>query len=190
MGAKKALSYIKKIDPYGLLFLEPGTKQAFAPMMEVREALIEANYNIHFPCASNASCPMAQSESDWCHQYVYVQQESSVARIGQMAKKNRNLLPIIIHAYAKSNLKIQKNRVVRYLRQTKHSFEWQLCVADNGETVIDTGEQQNKLINVELPKRGMSKKEVKELEQVYAGDSLNYQIVRELDEGKIRISLN
>ena len=198
MGAKTALSYIKKIDPYCLLFLEPGTKQAFAPMMEIRSILLQSDYDIHFPCPSNAECPMAKDTSDWCHQYLYIQQDINVQRLGQMAKKNRNLLPMIIHAYAKNEFRTrptnasladsqyQTGRVVRYLRQTKHSFEWQLCMAENGNIPEN---DSNHLMTVELPKRGLSKKDVKQLEQIYAGDLLNYQVVRTIEEGKVRIDL-
>lgn len=190
MGAKTALKYVQRLDAHSVLFIEPGTKQAFAPLMEIRESLLESSYDIQYPCPNNESCPMAKDKNDWCHQYLYVQQNSDVARLGQMVKKNRNLLPITVHAYLKqrhSDISTEKDteikRVVRYLRQTKHSFEWQLCVANSEKN-------GNKLLHVELPKRSMSKKEIKQLEHVFAGDELHYQEVRNLDNGKVRILLS
>lgn len=177
MGHSIAMNYIKKLNPESILIIEPGTKQAFSHLIKLRDEILSRNFNMIYPCPSAGPCPM--SESDWCHQYVYVKQDEEIARISQMAKKNRNLLPLTIHAYTKESTKVSEKRVVRYLQETKHSYEYQTCEFDN----------VNSLKNVQVTKRGMSKKEIKEFKKIYAGDSISYELLKELKDSTLRVKL-
>lgn len=177
MGADVAFDYIKKLDPEVVLIIEPGTKQAFTHLMELREKMLLKGFNIAYPCPSQKNCPMR--EDDWCHQYIHVRQGEEVSRIGQMTKKNRNLLPLTIHVYSRQDQEVSQKRIVRYYQETKHSYEYQTCEFDG----------KNILKNIQLTKREMSKSEIKNFKGIYAGDSISYELIKELKDGTRRVKL-
>jgi ribosomal protein RSM22 (predicted rRNA methylase) len=170
MGPYEAVRYIEKINPDHILFLEPGTKDFFPQMLEIRQVLLRAGYNILFPCPNGLDCPMAASESDWCHQFIQVAQSADVERLSQMAKKDRRLLPLTVHAFSRKRYeKTPAERLVRVLPETKFSFEWEVCV-------------ENRLKKYQLMKRPYDKSEQKSLSQVLAGASLETEVEKETEQ--------
>ncbi len=130
MGVEKVLSYLEKIQPDHILFIEPGTKDFFSKMLSIRSELIARKFEVIYPCPTNLACPMAGSE-DWCHQFLHLTQAGDVERLTQMAKKDRRNLPIIVHAYSRSLKQEQVHeRIVRVFPETKFSLEWEVC-SDN-----------------------------------------------------------
>lgn len=173
MGAKKALNYIKRISPQTILFIEPGTMQSFHELKKVREALVD--YSIQYPCPKPHVCPMSQD--DWCHQYLFMDFEPELERLMQMASIDRKLSPVCFHVYSKINLNITRSaRLVRYYKESKHAIYWQVCV-------------DNKLYDFEVAKRGLSKARVKELLSFHAGMSIEYSVIKQLDDKKLRVEI-
>lgn len=169
MGPKVALDYIEKFKPEHILFIEPGTKEFFPKMLEIRRELIKQGFNVLYPCPSEHECPMAGDAENWCHQYIRVQQEPEVERLSQMAKKDRRLLPLIVHAYSKTYQHHDQERIVRVLPSTKFSFEWEVCLGE-------------RLERYQVMKRGLDKKAIKEIDEVLAGASMVSELDKSLED--------
>ncbi|MCM2349171.1 MAG: small ribosomal subunit Rsm22 family protein [Bacteriovoracaceae bacterium] len=171
MGNDQAIQYIEKINPEHVLFIEPGTKEFFPQMLKIRDHLLNRQYAVLYPCPHGGNCPMHQKD-DWCHQFIQVEQDAEIERISQMARKDRKLLPLTVHAYSRTfKTTNPSERLVRVFPETKFSFEWEIC-------------HQNQLERYQIMKRDLSKSEVKELGSVLAGASLESELLKELDQYK------
>lgn len=171
MGAKTAIDYVKKISPDHILFIEPGTKDFFPKMLEIRRFLLESGYNVLYPCPNESDCPMSTGE-DWCHQFIQVKHDPDVERLSQMARKDRKLLPLTVHAYSKTFKTINPSeRIVRVLPETKFSLEWEICL-------------NNHLDHYQVMKRDLSKAEEKNLSSVLAGAAIESEVVKTLEKSK------
>lgn len=171
MGAKEAINYIKQIDPDHILFIEPGTKSFFREVLEIRRSLLRDGFSVLYPCPSSGECPMAESENDWCHQFIQVQHSADVERLSQLVKKDRRLLPLTVHAFSKTLKHQEKERIVRVHPSTKFSFEWEVCVGDKVE-------------HYQVFRRGLDKKTQKDLDDVLSGSSLESEVDKVLEAGK------
>lgn len=172
MGAQNVLNYVHEIDPEHLIFIEPGTKTFFPEMLKIRKALLDRGYNIIFPCPNSLDCPMAASEKDWCHQFIYLKQSQDIERLSQMAKKDRRLLPLIVHVYSKKTFGVNPSeRIVRVLPETKFSYEWEVC-------------HDNKLEHDQVMKRNLSKAGQSTLEGVLAGAAVETETEKVLESSK------
>ncbi|HXH74530.1 MAG TPA: small ribosomal subunit Rsm22 family protein [Bacteriovoracaceae bacterium] len=170
MGPKDALRYINEINPDHILFIEPGTKAFFPQMLEIRRALLNNGFNVLFPCPKALECPMAQSENDWCHQFIHVHHADDVERLSQILKLDRKLLPLTVHAYSRTFKHSDKERIVRVHPATKFSFEWDVCVGE-------------KVDKYQVFRRGLDKKTQKEIDEVLAGASVETETDKVLEGG-------
>lgn len=170
IGHHETLSIIKKADPQYVVWIEPGTKAFFETAKALREDLLANQYQILYPCLSQATCPM--KTDDWCHQVVRTTHSPEVERLGQMAKLDRKIMPMILHVYKKSSMRLSPEitpdqtiicRTIRFLNETKFSFIYQVCVEE---------QQENQLIHVELMKKAMTKSQIKEFQQADLGIEL------------------
>lgn len=171
MGAKEAINYIKQIDPNHVLFIEPGTKSFFREVLEIRRELLRDGFHVLYPCPACGECPMAESDDDWCHQFIRVQHSVDVERLSQLVKKDRRLLPLTVHAYSRTFKHRDKERIVRVHPPTKFSYEWDACTGERVE-------------HYQIFRRGLDKKTQKELDEVLAGSSLESEVDKVLEEGK------
>ena len=172
MGSEVALRYVKEHDPDHILFIEPGTKDFFPKMLEIRRVLLKQGYNILFPCPTADECPMKGSETDWCHQFVQVRQESEVERLSQMVKKDRRNLPLTVHAFSKTFKSANPtSRVVRILPETKFSYEWETC-------------ELNHLEHYQIMKRGLNKMALNSLSEALAGAAMEVELEKEVEKKK------
>ncbi len=175
MGLDIGLRIINELDADYILFIEPGMKTVFSLMLEMRDHLIQKKHKILFPCLGQGTCPLKENPEDWCHQYLHVKQNDEVERLTQLASKDRRHLPITVHLYAKEyEQKIEENkaRVFRSLPETKFSLEMQVCLPDESLS----------LKHFQIYKKHYSKKEQKELEEIKAGDLVEFEIEKELPE--------
>lgn len=172
MGSKIAIDYIQKINPDHILFIEPGTKNFFPIMLEIRDYLLKSNWNVLYPCPLALQCPMQGSESDWCHQFIHVKQDAEIERISQMARKDRNLLPLTVHAYSKTfKTSNPHERLVRVLPETKFSLEWEVC-------------HDNQIVHDQVMKRDLTKQEARELSEILAGESIESEVIKKLEKSQ------
>ncbi len=172
MGPAQVQHYVRKFSPEHILFIEPGTKDFYHAMMEIRDSLIEMGYNILYPCPSSSACPLRGSTRDWCHQFLNVRQDPEVERLSQMARKDRRHLPIIVHGYSKLSYGMTpETRVIRVLPETKFSFEWEVCHGHAHE-------------HWQVMKRGMDRSTLKQLSEVTAGAAVIGEVEKILESVK------
>ncbi len=171
MGHKEALRYIEKVRPDHILFIEPGTKSFFPEMLKIREELLKTGFHVLFPCPLETTCPMSNSASDWCHQFIHVRQNPEVERLSQMMKMDRKLLPLTVHAYSRTFEHKASERVVRVFPSTKFSFEWDVCLGERVE-------------HYQVMKKSFDKQTQKELDEVLSGDSIETELEKSLEQAK------
>jgi ribosomal protein RSM22 (predicted rRNA methylase) len=175
MGVEIGMRMIRDLDPDYILFIEPGMLTVFPQMLEMREKLL-SEYSILFPCLGQGDCPLKNNNQDWCHQYLHVKQTDEVERLTQLASKDRRHLPITVHLYSKESKTLEVNhkaRVFRTLPETKFSLEMQVCVEEKESLLLK---------HFQIYKKHYSKKEQKDLEQILAGDLVDYEVEKELPE--------
>lgn len=186
MGHEEALKIIKKWNPDYIWWIEPGTTQAFEHILKLRSAANELNYNPIFPCSKiDTACPM-EGFKDWCHQTLRMTHQSSVERLSQLIKKDRRSMPLISHLYAKDKKIVEKNtaRFIRFKTETKHSFNWEVCLRDS-----DENEGELALIQFEIPKKTLSKQEAKSFKKLSVGIKIDYEIIKKITENNWRVSI-
>ena len=176
MGVDKTIGYIETIKPQHILFIEPGTKDFFMQMLEIRDYLLRKKFNVLFPCPTAEVCPFKNSSEDWCHQFLKVSHSASVERLSQLVKKDRRHLPLTVFAFSSSFISKEPSpRLVRVLPETKFSFEWEVCEGD-------------KVIPYQVMKRGMDKQAQKEVGQILSGAPVEVDLDKQI-ENKKRVTL-
>ncbi|MBG08766.1 MAG: hypothetical protein CME68_08410 [Halobacteriovoraceae bacterium] len=183
MGVSEADKWVDDCDPHFVSFIEPGTPETFKSILAMRKIMKEKGYKVLYPCSSlDLGCPM-DGTKDWCHQVLKVTHDPWVERLCQLVSKNRRVMPMIGHIYSKANQKsvvpegVQKGTLVRVLKETKFSFQWQICLN------LDEGIKRNlnhSLINVDVLKKYYSKKDQKILKKVSVGEVVFLNKVKEV----------
>lgn len=177
---------IKTIRPTKILFLEPGTPYVFEQMLQVREFLKTQNFDCLYPCLSiEKECPMVARKElgDWCHQVWRGNHEEKTERLTQLMKIDRRSMPLIAHAYAISSepqIVFEQAQMVRYLKELKHAYVWQVCLFVENEL---------ELCEFEIPKKSMSKQELKEFKKIGVGERVDYTVIKKIDSHKWRVSI-
>ena len=186
IGVSKVINLVEKFQPEIVLWIEPGTRELSFDLLKIRDFLGTQNFKIAYPCATiNGQCPMLKrGEEAWCHQIIRMTHEPEVERISQIAKLDRKSMPMNAHIYFKKNGTENTTQdtatMVRFLTETKHSFEWEVCLEKD---------QTNQLLVFEIPKRDLSKSQLKNLQKESVGIKFSYQSSKILSEHKWRIKL-
>lgn len=178
MNHEKGLELVKKTDPEIVLLIEPGTKESFSEVFSFRKALLEKGFGVVYPCPEpQKSCPAMGEE--WCHQVLRTVHGHELERLSQLISLDRKAMPMIAHCYVKNHeAKSHRALFYRFLKETKHSFDWQVCLEGSDELVI-----------FEIPKRGMKKKEIKEFASKSVGEAFDFEIEKELGQNRFRVKL-
>ncbi len=177
MGRQKAQDHIMTIDPEYVIWIEPGTSELFKELVTLRDIVLD-HYDVLYPCPSSAACP-----NDWCHQVLRTTHDPSIERLSQLVSLDRKILPMTAHVYrrkSKTTVISQSATVIRYIQETKFSFEYEVCFAENGE---------NKNAVIEIQKKQLSKEEVKNFRHSNVGDLLNFTVEKMIGD-KLRVKLN
>jgi hypothetical protein len=179
---------IRKIDPQFILFIEPGTPAVFDSIVNIREWLGEEDFDCFYPCPSlKSECPVAArvsaGQDDWCHQVWRGTHDDQVERLGQMAKIDRKVMPFIGHIYGKTvvHAEAPQVRFMRFLLESKHSFEWEVCL------LKDEG---LRLLTFEIPKKSFSKKEQKLMKKMSVGENFSFEIIKKLSDSRWRVNIS
>lgn len=186
MGVDKLISLVEESAPRNLIIIEPGTSEVFTQVLKLREYMKESGYSCVFPCASlNSNCPVEvrrrKGIEDWCHQVLRMSHDVEVERLSQLIKLDRKTMPLIAHVYTLDHSHTApRARMVRFLRETKYSFDWEVCLLDEGIL---------KHCTFEIVKKGMSKKEIKSLQKFSVGISFNYEVIKVLNENHLRVKI-
>lgn len=177
MGRQKTQDHIMTIDPEYVIWIEPGTSELFSELKLLRDIMLD-HYDVLYPCPSSAGCP-----NDWCHQVLRTSHAQDVERLSQLVSLDRKILPMTAHVYrrkSKTPVISTSATVIRYIQETKFSFEYEVCFAENGE---------NKNAVIEIQKKQLSKEEVKNFKHSNVGDRLNFTVEKMIGQ-KLRVKLN
>ena len=188
LSTEQVKEVIIEVEPQFLLFIEPGTPAVFDSMINIREWLASREFACFYPCPSiKLSCPVAQRVSegrdDWCHQVWRGTHEEGIERLGQLAKIDRKVMPFIGHFYGASVVHAQSENVrfMRFLSETKHSFEWEVCLLK---------EEGLRLLTFEIPKKSFSKKEQKLMKKISVGENFSFELIRKISDERWRVSVS
>jgi ribosomal protein RSM22 (predicted rRNA methylase) len=186
MGAKNALKLIDDLGPKNIILIEPGTSSLFNEVLKLRKSLSVMKYSCVYPCASiSLRCPVEQKindgKVDWCHQVIRTTHDQEVERLSQLIKLDRKVMPLISHVYTLNKVEINKSaRMIRFLRETKFSFDWEVCLLEDSNL---------KTIQFEVVKKSLSKKEIKALQKISVGLEFDFEILKVLNEELYRVKL-
>lgn len=176
MGIDRVQDQIMTIDPEYVIWIEPGTSELFSELKKLRTSVLDA-YDVLYPCPSNAGCP-----NSWCHQVLRTSHDASVERLSQLVSLDRKILPMTAHVYKrKTNLAPSKlATIVRYITETKFSFEYEVCLFED---------DRNKNVIIEIQKKQLDKKTEKKFKNLNVGERLNFTVDKMVGE-KYRVTLN
>jgi ribosomal protein RSM22 (predicted rRNA methylase) len=178
MGVEKALQLVHKIKPKIIIFIEPGTKEVFSQILELRQKLVQSNYKINYPCPHEGQCPL-MGEDDWCHQVLNVRHDPSIETLSQLLHKDRRNLPISAFVFSDDNYNQSGNRVIRKYPENKFAYNFDICHFDT----------RLKKLNIEFLKRHLSKSDMKDLEMTLQGNSLEFTIEKIINDEQWRVKL-
>lgn len=176
MGKDKAQDLIMTIDPEYVLWIEPGTSDLFLELASLREILLD-HYEILYPCAAQGACP-----NQWCHQVLRTTHEADIERLSQLVSLDRKILPMTAHIYRRKSKPLrpsEKATIIRYIQETKFSFEYEVCLAIDGE---------NKNQVIEILKKTLSKEEEKNFKNSNVGEKIHYEVDKIVGE-KYRVKI-
>ncbi len=172
LGEVRAGEIVARLDPDYVFFIEPGTPQFFTEARAFRHAMLERGMSIAYPCPPGENCP-----SDWCHQVWRGTHGADVERLCQLAQIDRRTQPMTAHLYSKKGVCDERATFTRFLSETKHSFEWESCVA-------------TKLERLQLPKKQFDKNEIKQMQKKNVGERFEFEVEKTLGDGVLRVRLS
>lgn len=193
MGGGKAKDWVLKVKPNYILFIEPGTPEVFQIILQLRREMQGLGYDVLYPCATlNSPCPVEKEieQGEWCHQKMYQSYSPSIERLSQLLSLNRHSMPLITHIYRKASRESQggtrplqkeiEGRLFRVVRETKYSFQWELC-----------REEQDglHLILCEIMKKTLTKEMIKKLRTVAVGIKVKFIEEKMMPDKMLRIRL-
>lgn len=168
MGAEQAMKLILKYQPNTLVFIEPGTPESFKEVLSCRKKLMACDYLPLYPCGGRAeACAYEHTEKDWCHQVLRIDLESAHERLGQMAGLKRHIATGVFHIYSKgpdASADPHRYRILRSFLKDKGVLKFEVC------------DSHHQLKKVEVLKRGLSKKELKDEAKYYPGRELYLEL--------------
>lgn len=186
IGLPLGLKWIDFFTPKYLFVISPGTKDSFKMILSLREEMLQRNYQSLFPCHQlEGPCPLnKKNPDDWCHQILHTTHHPEIEALSQKAKFDRRTLPLIAHLYVKKEFFNEKKnddkRLVRFLRETKHSFMFEVCS-------LDESSKQLKIVTIELPKKELSKDLLKSMKKINVGVNLSVEYIKELGPDLFRV---
>jgi ribosomal protein RSM22 (predicted rRNA methylase) len=175
MGTYKAQDLIVSIDPEYVIWIEPGTSELFKDLKKLRESVLE-HYDVLYPCPNATACP-----SEWCHQVLRTSHDQEIERLCQLVGLDRKILPMMAHVYRRKKAEsiINGATTIRYINETKFSFEYEVCYLDQG---VNTNAV------IEIQKKQLSKEEEKHFKNADVGEKISFEIEKRI-QNKLRVRL-
>lgn len=166
----QAESFVERLDPDYVFFIEPGTTEFFIKAKEFRSTMMEQGMSIAYPCPSLGTCP-----NDWCHQVWRGKHDVDVERLCQLAQIDRRTQAMTSHLYSKKKVIDERAAFTRFFTETKFSYEWESCVPGP------------KLEKLQWQKKHFSKAEAKEMKAKNVGERFEFVIEKKLGDGVLRV---
>jgi len=187
IGYQKGIEIINLIDPDYLILIEPGTKEVFSYINDLRIFMRNAGYSCLYPCLNlDSDCPMTLRLDDWCHGVMRMVHDQNLERLSQLIKKDRRNMPFISHVYQKGGYQggstPQQARLVRFLNNSKFGFEYEVCMCTGSQLTIE---------KIQLLKKDMSKELIKKIENISIGSKLTFEVIKKFDDyTRVKLLLN
>jgi hypothetical protein len=173
IGRDHVMKVIRELKPKVVFFIEPGTKQSFSIMKDIRHDL-KSSFSILYPCTGQGECPV--KGSDWCHQYVKVTHDHEIERLCQLAHLDRRSMPLIAHVYHNKSVQENKSPVIfRKYEKQKFAQTFEVCLPNNTIQIV------------EVLFKGLDKSTKRELQRKQVGETISYTVVKELENDIIRV---
>lgn len=182
MGLSIAREYISQINPDYIIMLGPGTPAVFSTFMEWRDIhSLKDGFEILYPCLAQKPCPMLKENymGDWCHQILREKLSAELHQLGQKLSIDRRSIAFIGHIYCRRGEIFNEQRkiysLVRFLGETKFSWQYLGCSAENEE-----------LVKLEVMKKGLSKEDSRLISSLLVGQRIEFEIQREISSKHFR----
>ncbi len=176
-SANWAFNWVEKISPDVVLFIEPGTKDAFFKCIEFRELLIQKEYRIIYPCLNSLNCPIKENElDDWCHQIFKLHHSVEVEALCQKMRADRIYMPVTAHVYVKKSVFLDfkdmhdGERVFRVLPENKFSYNFTVCSKEDLSLRLST---------IKILKKKLSSEEKSVVKKIEQGALINLDTYNE-----------
>ena len=129
---EKAILKLWQATEQVLLIVEPGTSQAFAGLLKLRDFLVSQGAHIIAPCPHQKECPL--NGGDWCHFSARIAR-SRLHRQLKSAEMGYEDEKYCFMAFSRQPLALSYNRVLKEPKVSKAEVVCELCT-DNGECLI------------------------------------------------------
>lgn len=156
----------QNLRPKAIGLLEPGTKENFKKIQQLRSKLIKKGYKVIFPCMRQSECP-----SDWCHQkFDMSYQYEGLLKKWHLERKSRSM---IFHFYVLEDFYLQQKelspsyfgqsshdaRIVQAYKALKFKRDFEVCSKDYFGIYS-------------MAFRGLKKSQIKEIKSLRSGQAL------------------
>ncbi|GAB3914366.1 rRNA methyltransferase [Microlunatus endophyticus] len=111
-----------------LVIVEPGTKTGYRRILDARDQIIAADWQIVAPCPHQADCPLAGQERDWCHFSARLNR-SSIHRRAKSAELGFEDEKFSYLVAAPTPVRRPQGRVLRHPSFPKGRVEFSCCQA-------------------------------------------------------------
>ena len=129
---EKAILKLWQATEQVLLIVEPGTPQAFAGLLKLRDFLISQGAHIIAPCPHQKKCSLASG--DWCHFSARIAR-SRLHRQLKSAEMGYEDEKYCFMAFSRQPLALSYSRVLKEPKISKAEVVCELC-SDEGECLI------------------------------------------------------
>ncbi len=93
-----------------ITILEPATEELAREAMELRDVLVEMGYVNLYPCPHSQSCPMLESDRDWCYSEAVWDRPPLVKKVDKILKIDRQRVGVGAYIFVSPDL-IEAGRV-------------------------------------------------------------------------------
>ena len=175
-GTDAALAWLRQLSPDLIIMIEPGTPAFFKEVYALETACAENGYQTVYPCpVTRPRCPLRGCPDRWCYQHLVSVHGAATERTAQQLGLDRRHLPFIARVWSRDSVSdkdLTPVRLVRLCRETKHSFELEICRRGADST--------HKL---QVPKKILGKSTTKKLRRASAGMGIDYTLDKPLPDG-------
>jgi hypothetical protein len=96
----------RKETPSLLLVTDSANQIVARRMMELREELVQAGYQVLYPCPHQLHCPMLDSQRDWCYSEAAWELPTYQKRIDHLMEVRREVVGASMYLFASPGLNL------------------------------------------------------------------------------------
>lgn len=87
-----------------ITILEPASQELAREAMELRDRLVEMGYKMLYPCPHSLSCPMLESQRDWCYSEAVWDRPPLVKKVDRILKIDRQRIGVSAYVFVSPDL--------------------------------------------------------------------------------------